>query len=77
MPENESGGIDFKSFFQDGADFVFNVFKDAVIQKVSQTEEVQKEIETQKVKAGKNILWQYFPFIVVGVLAITLIARFK
>ena len=76
MPE-ENNGIDFKSFFQDGADFVLDVFKNSLIQKVSQTKEVQDEIEAQKVVAGKNILWQYFPFIVVGVLAITLIARFK
>lgn len=70
-------GIDFKSFFQDGANFVLNVFKDSLIQKISQTKEVQVEVEAQKVVAGKNILWQYFPFMVVGVLAITLISRFK
>lgn len=70
-------GIDFKEFFEDGANFVLGVFKDAVIQRVSQTTEVQKEVEAQKVVAGKNILWQYFPFMVVGVLAVALIARFK
>ena len=70
-------GIDFKSFFQDGANFVLEVFKDSVIQRLSQTKEVQAEVEAQKVVAGKNILWQYFPFMVIGVLAITLIARFK
>ena len=69
--------IDFKEFFEDGANFVLDVFKNAVVQKVSQTEQVQKEVEAQKVVAGKNLLWQYFPFMVVGVLAITLIARFK
>ena len=70
-------GIDFKSFFQDGADFVLDVFKNSLIQKVSQTKEVQDEVEAQKVVAGKNILWQYFPFMVIGLLAVTLIARFK
>lgn len=70
-------GIDFKEFFEDGANFVLDIFKNSLIQKVSQTEEVQKEVEAQKVVAGKNLLWQYFPFMVVGVLAITLIARFK
>jgi len=70
-------GIDFKAFFEDGANFVLEVFKNSVIQRLSQTKEVQAEVEAQKVTAGKNILWQYFPFMVIGVLAITLIARFK
>ena len=76
MPE-ETSGIDFKSFFEDGANFVLDVFKNSLIQRVSQTKEVQDEVEAQKVVAGKNILWQYFPFMVIGVLAVTLIARFK
>ena len=70
-------GIDFKSFFQDGAEFVLDVFKNSLVQKLSQTKEVQAEVEAQKVVAGKNILWQYFPFIVIGFVAVTLIARFK
>jgi len=70
-------GIDFKSFFEDGANFVLQVFKDSLIQRVSQTKEVQAEVEAQKVVVGKNILWQYFPFIVIGSLAVILIARFK
>ena len=70
-------GIDFKEFFQDGANFVVDVFKNSLIQRVSQTKEVQKEVEAQKVVAGKNILWQYFPFIVIGSLAVILISRFK
>ena len=70
-------GIDFKSFFKDGADFVLNVFKDSLIEKVSQTKEVQDEVERQKVIAGKNIVWAYLPFILIGVVVITLIARFK
>ena len=70
-------GIDFKEFFEDGANFVLDVFKNSLIQRVSQTTEVQAEVEAQKVTAGKNILWQYFPFMVIGVLAFTLIARFK
>ena len=70
-------GIDFKTFFQDGANFVLETFKNSLIQKASQTKEVQAEVEAQKVIAGKNILWQYFPFMVIGILAVTLISRFK
>ena len=70
-------GIDFKEFFEDGANFVLDVFKNSLIQKLSQTKQVQAEVEAQKVVAGKNILWQYFPFMVIGILAVTLIARFK
>jgi len=70
-------GIDFKTFFQDGANFVLETFKNSLIQKLSQTKQVQAEVEAQKVVAGKNILWQYFPFMVIGILAVTLIARFK
>ena len=70
-------GIDFKSFFEDGANFVLEVFKNSVIQKLSQTKEVQAEVEAQKVVAGKNILWQYFPFIVIGGVTLLAIARFK
>ena len=70
-------GIDFKTFFEDGANFVLEVFKNSLIQKLSQTKEVQAEVEAQKVVAGKNILWQYFPFMVIAAVAFTLIARFK
>ena len=70
-------GIDFKSFFQDGANFVLGVFKDSLIQKLSQTKQVQTEVAAQQVAAGKNVLWQYFPFMVIGILAVTLITRFK
>ena len=70
-------GIDFKEFFEDGANFIFEAFKNFAIEKISQTKEVQKEVDAQKVTAGKNILWQYFPFMVIGILAVTLITRFK
>lgn len=78
MPEDtENTGIDFKAFFKDSADFLFNTFKNSLIERASQTKEVQDEVERQKVIAGKNILWQIFPFVVIGSLAVILIARFK
>jgi len=73
----ENTGIDFKSFFKDGADFVLDVFKNSLIQKVSQTQAVQDEVEAQKVIAGKNLVWAYLPFILIGAVVITMIARFK
>ena len=72
-----SEGIDFKKIFGEGAKFMLDIFKGAVIDKFSQTQVAQDEIERQKLLAGKNMLWSYFPFVIIGVVAITLIARFK
>lgn len=37
---------------------------------------VQKEVEVQKLKAGKDVLWSAFPVILVGALAFFVIRKF-
>lgn len=53
-----------------------DVLKQVAVRELSKTEAVRKEIEAQKTVVGKNILWEYFPFILGG-LVLVMILRFK
>lgn len=70
-------GIDFEKAFGG----IWNTFKQVlgqtIVQQGSQIPQIQEEVEKQKVVAGKNILWQYFPAMLIGTLMIFAIAKFK
>lgn len=70
-------GIDFEKSFGGIWKTFKQVLGQTVIQEASQIPKVQKKIEEQKVVAGKNILWQYFPAMLIGTLMIFAIAKFK
>ena len=69
-----------KQSFKDIVDNLWRVTQDVLkqvaVRELSKTEAVRKEIEEQKTITGKNILWQYFPFILGG-LVLVMVLRFK
>ncbi|MBA7497088.1 hypothetical protein ES702_07697 [subsurface metagenome] len=69
-------GTSFKDVINSLKETALYVLKEIAVKELSKTEAIQKEIETQKTVAGKNILWQYFPFIIAGLAAVAII-RFK
>jgi len=70
-------GITFKEMFADVLDITEEVLKKVVVQKASKIPAVEAEVEAQKVVAGKNILWSYFPLFLIGGLAVFAVIRFK
>lgn len=51
--------------------------KNAVIQKGSEIPAVQRGINEQKISAGKNILWKYFPFVILAGMGIFMLSKVK
>ena len=51
--------------------------EDSAVRLISQNKKVQEKIEEQKVEAGKEVLWKYIPFILIGTVLTALIIRFK
>ena len=72
----ETGTQSFKSIVQNLLRVTGDVLKQVAVRELSKTEAVRTEIEAQKTITGKNILWQYFPFILGG-LVLVMIVRFK
>ena len=58
-------------------DVAREVLSKVVIQKVATIPGVEQEIEKQKTEAGKDIVWKYLPFILIGTALTFLIVRFK
>lgn len=71
-----TGKQSFKDVLDNLGKVALDVLKQVAVREISKTEVVQKEVEVQKTLAGKNILWQYFPFILVG-LVLVVVLRFK
>jgi len=71
------GKINVGDMFKKGLAAAIGVVQQSVIQAGSKIPAVQKEIESQKLVAGKSILWKYFPYIILTVLGIFMIARIK
>ena len=70
-------GIKFKDVFAKVKEITGRVLKQVVVQEASKIPAVEAEVEAQKVVAGKNILWSYFPLMLIGGLVIFSIAKFK
>jgi len=70
-------GIKFKDIFGKVLKITGEVLKQVVIQEASKIPAVEAEVEAQKVVAGKNVLWSYFPMMLIGGLVVFSIAKFK
>ena len=57
-----TGAINVGDMFKKGLAALLTSLGQSVIQKGSEIPAVQKELESQKLVAGKNILWKYFPY---------------
>lgn len=58
-------------------DTIKTVLQDSAVRLIGQNKQVQEQIEKQKVEVGKEALWKYIPFILVGTVLTALIIRFK
>lgn len=69
-----------KQSFKDVLDNLWNVTQDVLkqvaVRELSKTEAVRKEVQAQQTRTGKNMLWQYFPY-VLGALVLVMVVRFK
>lgn len=63
--------FDFEKFFS-GA---WESAKEILAREAGKSPIVQKAIGEQKVKIGKNVLWDYFPFIAIGLVVFVLIKK--
>ncbi len=70
-------GIDLEKAFGRTWTIFKQVLAQTVIQQGSEIPAVQEAVEKQKVVAGKNILWQYFPLMFIGLVTVFAISRFK
>lgn len=77
MSGTTPGKIDLASAFKWTLDAALNGIKNAAIQDTAKVKAVQKEIESQKTVAGKNILWTYFPYFILGTVGIVMLTRIK
>jgi len=71
------GKIDVGKIFGDLAKRALDLLAVSAVEQVADMKPVQKEIEKQKVVAGKNILWTYFPYILLGTVGLFMLARIK
>jgi len=70
-------GISFKDVFSKVLKVTGEVLKQVVVQEASKIPAVEAEVEAQKTVAGKNMLWSYFPMMLIGGLVVFSIAKFK
>ena len=69
--------IDVGEMFKKTLGAALGFLQQGVIQETSKIKAVQQAVEDQKVIAGKNILWKYFPYAVLAGLGIFMIARVR
>ncbi len=72
----ETGKQSFKDVVNNLLGVGADILKEIAVRELSKTEAVRKEVEAQKTITGKNILWQYFPY-VLGGLVLVMVLRFK
>lgn len=77
MSGTTPGKIDVGEVFRWTLDAALRGIKQGVIQEGAKTKAVQKEIESQKTVAGKNILWNYFPYFILGGVGLFMLAKVK
>jgi len=65
-----------ESIFSKAFEALKTVVKQFAVQESAKIPAVQKEIEEQKIKAGKEALWSAFPVIIIGALAFYVIRKF-
>jgi len=77
MSGTTPGKIDVGKIFGDLAKRALDLIAQAAIDQVADTKPVQEAIDKQKVVAGKNVLWTYFPYILLGSVGLFMLARIK
>lgn len=77
MATTKPGRIDIGEVFKKTLAVGLDVLKQTVIQQGSEIPAVQKAVEEQKVVAGKNLLWKYFPFAILGVMGFYMLSKVK
>ena len=75
--DTKPGKIDVGKIFGDLAKRALDLFAQSAVEQAADMKPVQQEIEKQKVVAGKNILWTYFPYILFGTVGLFMLARIK
>lgn len=75
--QTKPGKIDVGKVFGDLAKRALDLLAQAAVEQVADTKPVQQAIEKQKVVAGKNVLWTYFPYILLGTVGLFMLARIK
>ncbi len=66
-----------ESVFSGYLDVIRKTLEDSAVRLISQNKQVKEKIEEQKVEVGKDVLWKYIPFILIGTALLFLIVRFK
>ena len=74
---NTTGKINVGDVFKKTLAAALGILEKSVIQAGSEIPAVQRAVEDQKVVAGKNILWKYFPYAVLAGLGIFMIAKVR
>lgn len=77
MSGTTPGKIDVGEVFKKTLNIGLELLKQGVIQEASKSKAIQAEVEKQKVVAGKNILWTYFPFVILGGMGIFMLSKVK
>ena len=72
-----TGKINVGDIFKKTLDAALGILGQAVIQEGSKIPAVQREVEAQKVVAGKNILWKYFPYAILAVMGVFMISKVR
>lgn len=75
--ETSTGKINVGEVFKKTLNAALGILGQAVIQEGSKIPAVQKEVESQKVVAGKNILWKYFPYAILVGMGVFMISKVK
>lgn len=75
--QTSPGKIDIGAVWKKTLQVGLDLLKQGVIQEASKTKAVQKAVDEQKVVAGKNILWKYFPYAVLAGLGIFFVSKVK
>ena len=72
-----TGKINVGDMFKKGLEAALGTIGQAVIQKGSEIPAVQKAVDEQKISAGKNILWKFFPYAILVGVGIFMISKVK
>ena len=72
-----SGKINVGDIFKKTLAAALGILQQSVIQEGAKIPAVQRAVENQKVVAGKNLLWKYFPYAILAGMGIFMISKVK
>jgi len=73
----EQGEQSFADHVKNFGKTMMRVLVDTAIKETSKIEAVQEEVEVQKLRIGKEVVWKVFPFVAIGLILLIVIGRFK